>query len=56
MPKVHVAVEVQLAACISPRHIPETMKVDLNRLNMPDIYDTNRIKVGCSCVHIICLP
>ena len=33
MPKVHVAVDVQLAACTSPSYVPETMKVDLNRLN-----------------------
>jgi len=62
MLKVHAAVEVQLAACTfsiiaSPRYL-KLRKLNLIGLMvfLPDIHDTNRIKVGCTCVHILCLP
>ena len=62
MLKACAAVEVQLDAytcsiTTSPSYL-KLRKVDLNRPNgfLPEIYDISRIKVGCICVQILCLP
>jgi len=59
MLKVRAAVKVQLAACTiaSPSYL-KLRKLTLIGLMafLPQIYDTNMIKVGCTCVHILCLP
>ena len=61
MLKVHAAIEVQLAACTcsiiaTPRYL-KLRKLTLIGLMVffPDVHDTNRIKVSCTCVHIVCL-
>jgi len=62
MLKVHAAVEVQLTACTcSIIASPSFLKLrNLTLIGLmvllPEIYDTNRIKVVCTCVHILCLP
>jgi len=62
MLKVHAAVEVQPAACTcsifaSPSYL-KLRKLTLIGLLvfLLDIHVTNRIRVGCTCVHILCLP
>jgi len=44
---------------LTPPGYLKLRKVELNRPNeyfLPEIFDNNRIKVGCTCVHILCLP
>ena len=58
--KVHAAVEVPalvsllllLASYLKLRNLTLIGLMSF----FPEIYDTNRIKVGCTCVHILCLP
>jgi len=62
MLKMNAAVEVQLAVSTgsiiaSPSYL-KLRNLTLTGLMvlLPDIHDTNRIKVSCTCVHILCLP
>ena len=48
-----------IACTASPNHLKirkVTLIIMSNWSFLPEIYDTNRIKVGHMCVHILCLP